>query len=36
MGITEEEYKARFCDEVEIGWRLKCTPRRKPEAVAAA
>jgi hypothetical protein len=30
LGITEAQYTARFCHPVQTGWRLTCTPRRKP------
>jgi hypothetical protein len=28
LGITAEEFAARFCRSVQTGWRLTCTPRR--------
>jgi hypothetical protein len=29
LGITEDEYTARFCHLVKIGWRLTCSAIRK-------
>jgi hypothetical protein len=28
LGISPEEFAARFCRSVATGWRLTCTPRR--------
>jgi hypothetical protein len=36
MGITADEFAARFCNEVPTGWRLTCTPLRKTETARAA
>jgi hypothetical protein len=36
MGISEEEFAARFCNEIQTGWRLTCTPVRKTETARAA
>jgi hypothetical protein len=36
MGITADEFAARFCNEVPTGWRLTCTALRKAETRAAA
>jgi hypothetical protein len=29
LGITEDEYTARFCRPVQNGWRMTCTALRK-------
>jgi hypothetical protein len=34
LGITADEFAARFCHPVQTGWRLTCTPRRNLEAAA--